>query len=122
MSEDPVQLVDTLLERLVSALSGGGAPDGEPTTGSAAEGMVRAVVGSDGHVQSLALDPKLLRTPGQVAPGIVTAVNQAVEAAPEVSTTSSRIEDLKSIQNDSLDMTMRMNASLVGALEALKPE
>jgi YbaB/EbfC DNA-binding family len=122
MSDDPVQAMDALLDRLVAALAGGGRPSGELTSGSAADDLITAAVTPDGRVASIQLDPRMARHPEQIAAGIVTAVNQAARARPpEAAGRPAAIDDLRAIQADSLELTKQLTGSLVTALEGMKP-
>jgi hypothetical protein len=119
MSEDLVQAMDGLLDRLVAVLAGQGT-EGEPTVGAAADGLITASLGPDGRVQALTADPSLLRHRDRIAPGLLAAVNQAARARPEPEPRSRTAEELAAIQQDSLDLTKAMSSSLVAAIEGLK--
>ncbi|WP_375498908.1 hypothetical protein [uncultured Jatrophihabitans sp.] len=118
MADDPGAVVDALLDRLVTVLSGT-AGDAPSTTGTAADDQIVAVL-RRGRVESLSLDPRVLRDRGRVAADIVTAVNAAMDAAPRVGTGSSIVESLKAIQEDSLQVTGQLNGSLLASLERIR--
>lgn len=119
MIDEPVRALDALLDRVASALTAGGAPAGEPATGSAAEGLVTATVGADGRVRAISLDPRLARTPEIVGPAIAEAVNAARAAAPEPPRTPVDLGELKGLQEASLEITRRLTTSLVASVERM---
>jgi YbaB/EbfC DNA-binding family protein len=124
VSDDPVEAVDALVDRLVAALSGtGGSAPARETTASAAGGQITVVLGPDGRVRSVDLDPRLLRDPAQVAPGIRAAVNEALDGARAGGggrTHGQLVDELRAVQAESVETTKRINASLVTTLERLK--
>jgi hypothetical protein len=121
VTEEIVPAMDALLDRLVAVLAGSGLPSAEPTTGTAADGAIVAELGADARLASLRIDPRLLRRPEEIGPGIVAAVNEATRARPERAASSGSSTELAAIKQDSLELTKRINASLTTAIEQLKP-
>jgi hypothetical protein len=117
---DPVQEMDDLLMRTSAVLSGSGRRTGEPTTGASDDGLISVIVGPDGDVASISVDPTMLRRPAaELADGIAAAVNQAVDARPADSSTSNLIEELKAIQEQSAEQMKRMSGELTAAVTRL---
>jgi hypothetical protein len=117
---DPVQEMDDLLMRTSAVLSGSGRSTGEPTTGASDDGLISVIVGPDGDVASISVDPTMLRRPAaELADGIAAAVNQAVDARPADSSTSNLIEELKAIQEQSAEQMKRMSGELTAAVTRL---
>lgn len=120
MQPDPVQELDDLLMRTSAVLSGSGRHDSEPTTGASDDGLISVIVGPDGSVVSISVDPTVLRRPaGDLADGIAAAVNQAVDARPATSS-SNLIEELKAIQEASAEQMKRMSGALAAAVTRLE--
>ncbi len=119
MDDDPGAAMDALLDRLVGVLSGSGTTD-PIVTGEAADGQVVATL-RGGRVESLTLDPRVLRDPERVVGHIVEAVNSAVDARPDAAGTGgSTVDALKAIQQDSLRLTSQINTSLLASLDRIK--
>jgi DNA-binding protein YbaB len=117
---DPVQEMDDLLMRTSAVLSGSGRRTGEATTGTSDDGLISVIVGPDGDVASISVDPTMLRRPAtEFAGAIAAAVNQAVDARPADSSTSNLIEELKAIQEQSAEQMKRMSAELTAAVTRL---
>jgi hypothetical protein len=117
---DPVQEMDDLLIRTSAVLSGSGRRTSEPTTGTSDDGLISVIVGPDGDVASISVDPTMLRRPAaELADGIAAAVNQAVDARPADSSTSNLIEELKAIQEQSAEQMKRMSSELTAAVTRL---
>src|SRR6266516_5442378 len=117
---DPVQEMDDLLMRTSAVLSGSGHRTGELTTGKYDDGLISVIVGPDGDVASISVDPTMLRRPAiELADAIAAAVNQAVDARPAESSTSSLIEELKAIQKQSAEQMKRMSGALTAAVTRL---
>ena len=118
---DPVAAMDSLLDRLVSVLSGSATGGGRSSTGTAEDEGVVVTVGPDGRVLEIRIDPLMRRRPESIAPGIVAAANEAIAARPEGGASHGTLtEQLKAIQEDSLVVTRQLNASLIASLEHLK--
>jgi YbaB/EbfC DNA-binding family len=117
---DPVQEMDDLLMRTSAVLSGSGRRTSEATTGTSDDGLISVIVGPDGDVASISVDPTMLRRPAaELADGIAAAVNQAVDARPADSSTSNLIEELKAIQEQSAEQMKRMSGELTAAVTRL---
>lgn len=121
MQTDPVSAMDDLLSRLGRALVGAASPEGEPTTGTSADGLVAATVGPDGHVRSIVAEPAVLRRPAsELADAIMVAVNQAVDARPGESALSSPIAELKQLQQESAVRMRQMSELFTAAVKQLE--
>ena len=69
---------------------------------------------------AISVDPTMLRRPAtELADGIAAAVNQAVDARLAESSTSSLIEELKAIQEQSAEQMKRMTGELTAAVTRL---
>jgi DNA-binding protein YbaB len=120
MADDPGAAVDALLDRLVDVLSGAGA-GGRTTTGTAEDDGVVLTLGGNRRVESIAIDPRLLRRRESIGPAIAAAYNEALRAQPDrADTTASTRAGLAEVQNDSLAVTQQLNGSLLATLERLK--
>ena len=117
---DPARLLDDLLEQVASVLTAGST--GEPAEGTDPDEVVRVRLGADGRVAEIQADPRVLRDPTTLAPAIVSAVNAAVAARPATSGRNRTVAQLQKLQQESLTVTRKYNASLVASLEALKGE
>ncbi|HEY2983872.1 MAG TPA: YbaB/EbfC family nucleoid-associated protein [Jatrophihabitantaceae bacterium] len=123
MRPDPVQEMDDLLMRTSAVLSGSGRRTSDSTTGTSDDGLITVIVGPDGDVASISVDPTMLRRPAaELADGIAAAVNQAVDARPADSSTSNLIEELTAIQEQSAEQMKRMSGELTAAVTRLRAQ
>lgn len=123
MQPDPVQEMDDLLMRTSAVLSGSGRRTSDSTTGTSDDGLITVIVGPDGDVASISVDPTMLRRPAaELADGIAAAVNQAVDARPADSSTSNLIEELTAIQEQSAEQMKRMSGELTAAVTRLRAQ
>jgi hypothetical protein len=121
VDNDPVQAMDALLTRTCAALSGSGTRDGEPTTGTAADGRVATTVGTNGRVGSLTIDATMLRgSPDSIAAAIRDAVNEALDAQPDTAPAATLIEELKAIQEETLGHMQQLSGTLTTALTRME--
>lgn len=121
VDDTPVHALEDLLTRTRAALSRSGRPDTAPVTATSEDGLVSAVVGPDGLVQSIAMHPTILRrTPAEIAESIAGAVNDAVEALPAAPSRSTMIEELKAIQEESAVRMRAMSESFTTAVTRLQ--
>lgn len=117
MTSVPTDSLTALIERARSAMAGNIQPDAEPVTGEAADGLVRATIGTDGRLQELTVDPKLLRRPlEEMCAEIVLAVNTAIDARPDRIDTAPLLNELRSVQEQSV---VEMNKISTAFSEAL---
>jgi DNA-binding protein YbaB len=122
VQEDPAQALDTLVEQVRAAL-GGSVPEQPqgPFAGEAADGRVRAEVDVDGRLRELHLDPKVLREPlDDVAAAVVVAVNAALDARPARANTGPLLEQLRSVQEESVVQMARITEAFTAALERVR--
>jgi DNA-binding protein YbaB len=120
---DPVQEMDDLLMRTSAVLSGSGRRTSDSTNGTSDDGLITVIVGPDGDVASISVDPTMLRRPAaELADGIAAAVNQAVDARPADSSTSNLIEELTSIQQQSAEQMKHMSGELTAAVTRLRAQ
>jgi hypothetical protein len=115
--------MDDLLMRTSAVLSGSGRRTSDSTTGTSDDGLITVIVGPDGDVASISVDPTMLRRPAaELADGIAAAVNQAVDARPADSSTSNLIEELTAIQEQSAEQMKRMSGELTAAVTRLRAQ
>jgi DNA-binding protein YbaB len=121
VDDTPVRALDDLLSRTRAALSRSARPDTAPVTATSEDGLVSAVVGSDGLVQSITMHPTILRrTPTEIAESITGAVNGAVDTLPTAPSRSTMIEELKAIQEESAVRMRAMSESFTTAITRLQ--
>ncbi len=103
--------------------SGSGSEDAKPVhgEGSAADGRVTAAVASGGHLESLTVDPRLLRSGSEeVCAQIMVAVNAAMddlktrtaEASPAVMDPAALAETLEGLQTESMRQMSRFTEGI----------
>jgi hypothetical protein len=114
---DPASSLDALVERTRALLGGPDGAEPGPFVGESAEGMVRAEVGAEGRVQSLRVDPRMLRGPLEdICREVVVAVNQALDARPARPDTAPLLAELRAVQEESVGEMQRISASFSDAL------
>jgi hypothetical protein len=119
MTVDPSVSLEALVERTRALVAG--ADGGEPGSfrGEAAGGMVGCEVGVDGRVRSLTVDPRMLRQPLEdICRGIITAVNQALDARPQRPDTGPVLAQLRVVQEESLAEMRKITQAMTAALHA----
>jgi hypothetical protein len=119
MIVDPSISLDALVERTRALLAGANGGEPGPFRGEAADGMVRCEVGADGRIQSLTVDPKMLRQPLEdICHGIVTAANQALDARPLRPDTEPMLAQLRVVQEESVAEMRKITQAMTAALQA----
>ena len=118
MDVDPAQSLNALIDRARAAMSQppqGAAPG--PFVGAAADGMITAEADAAGRVRSLEIDPKLLRQPLEdTCAQIVLAVNAALDARPGRVDTGPLVEELKAVQEQSVQEMAKISRAFSEAL------
>jgi DNA-binding protein YbaB len=107
-----------LVERARAAIAGMQQPPaGRPLVGEAADGQVRAEIGADGRLRTLAVDPTMLREPlADVCADIITAVNAALDARPDRIGTGPLLAELKAVQEQSAQEMAKISDAFSDAL------
>jgi DNA-binding protein YbaB len=121
MADDPRAAMDALLDRLVDVLSGAGAIGAGTTSGTAADGGVVVTLTAHGRVESIDVDPRMLRHREAIGPAVVAAFNEALRARPDRRDDAAATRtELTAIQEESVVVTQQLNGSLLTTLERLK--
>lgn len=120
MDVDPTESLNALVDRARAALAGMQPPTADgPLVGEAADGLVRAEVGADGRLRTLDVDPKMLRQPLEdLCAQIVGAVNAALDAGPDRISTGPLIDELKAVQEQSMQEMTKISAAFSSALNS----
>ncbi|HEU5266432.1 MAG TPA: YbaB/EbfC family nucleoid-associated protein [Jatrophihabitans sp.] len=118
MDVDPAQSLNALIDRARAAMSQ--APQGAapgPFVGEAADGLISAEADAAGHIRSLRIDPKLARQPLEdTSAQIVLAVNAALDARPGRVDTGPLVEELKAVQEQSVQEMAKISRAFSDAL------
>ena len=118
MERDPVAALDDIMTRAIAVI-GNRAGGGEPTTGQAADGMVKVELNPDGTVRSIQLDPRVMRASmTELGASIRDAANEAVDARPTPAQSSAeRLAELRRLQEETLENNRQLNQALTTPLD-----
>jgi DNA-binding protein YbaB len=115
---DPAESLNALIDRARAAMSQtppGAAPG--PFRGEAADGLIAAEADATGRIRSLEIDPKALRQPLEdTCAQVMAAVNAALDARPGRVDTGPLVEELKAVQEQSVQEMAKISRAFSDAL------